>query len=291
MINIVYHNKDLDGFVSGALALGHYKTYEKVNMVGWNYGDPIPELKGRIVMTDISFPPEDMLRLKDNIILWIDHHQSAIEDSKDFQYDHLEGIRREGDSATRLMHEYLYPEDDQVLLIELVDRYDVFKQEDFEMQGVTFSWEDILKFQYGLRALIKDPTEDDGKSADLAFDTLHETDCEYHASYIIGSAILEENRKQNKKRGENLYVENYSVFGNTFKIGVVWGDRPDIEVLDYCEDKEVEAVEFKTLGKDGMVTVSLRKKKDSKADILALAKSYGGGGHPCACGYRYSTMA
>lgn len=288
MIQVVYHNKDLDGFVSGYLVAQHYFNQGySVNMIGWNYGDPIPEFKAgdKIAMTDISFPPEVMLRLNPNIDLWIDHHRSAIEDSIKHGYNDIEGLRKEGDSATLLAWNWfnLEKQEPAPFLVIIVDRYDVFKQEGFHYHSGYLTWDDVLKFQYGLRQIINDPASWEAKGTIDHLMTWNPFNGLYFTNDFIyqkGETIKQVYDDQNKSRAKNIYIED-SEYG---KYAVVYGDRPDIEVLKYVEDKSITAIAFMTI-KEGKLVVSLRKTKDSPVDILSMAKDHYGGGHPCACGY------
>lgn len=56
---IVYHSKDWDGVMSGAIAR---IKFPKAKMLGWNYGDTVPSLEeyDTIYIMDITFPKEVM---------------------------------------------------------------------------------------------------------------------------------------------------------------------------------------------------------------------------------------
>ena len=73
----IYHSRDLDGWMSAAIV----KLWNpKVELIGWDYGQPIPDISFKeVIMVDISFPKEVMVDNK-NRLTWIDHHASAIKD-------------------------------------------------------------------------------------------------------------------------------------------------------------------------------------------------------------------
>src|ERR1043166_3724895 len=80
-----YHSKDLDGYTSGAIVR---KAHPDCELIGWDYGNPIPELgKGnQIVIIDICFPMKDMLRIaEENKVIWIDHHLSQFKEFEALQ--------------------------------------------------------------------------------------------------------------------------------------------------------------------------------------------------------------
>ena len=65
---IVYHRVDADGIFSCLLVkqylLANYQDI-KLNLIGWNYGDPIPKIPEHdlIFLGDISFQPDLMKTL------------------------------------------------------------------------------------------------------------------------------------------------------------------------------------------------------------------------------------
>ena len=108
----IYHSIDLDGWMSAAIVRYWFEKtykhrgitdsqtvvinpkllpedYELLVLIGYNYGNPIPDLSeyDRVIMCDISFPKEEMLKLfdtfKENLIV-IDHHISFIDSCKPY---------------------------------------------------------------------------------------------------------------------------------------------------------------------------------------------------------------
>lgn len=153
---IIFHRVDFDGIVSGCIvknfltAIGHEST-----ILGWNYSDRLPNVSElidkfeTIVMVDISFPPEEMIKLKESgKALWIDHHHSAIENSKKYGYSDMPGDRQIGTAACELTWNYLYEDEDIECpkVIQYCGAYDVWNK-------TRFSWEEeTLPVQYSLRA-------------------------------------------------------------------------------------------------------------------------------------------
>ena len=70
----IYHSIDLDGWMSAAIvkhwgfiqSLKSDKPFGELDFIGYNYGQPIPDLSkyDKIIMCDISFPIEEMERLR-----------------------------------------------------------------------------------------------------------------------------------------------------------------------------------------------------------------------------------
>ena len=83
-ICVIFHNQDLDGWMSAAIVKHWFlKThkedswkcgddfmmtedpnsgYHELDFIGYNYGQPIPDLSeyDKVIMCDISFPKEEM---------------------------------------------------------------------------------------------------------------------------------------------------------------------------------------------------------------------------------------
>ena len=156
----IYHSRDLDGWMSGAIA--HKWFHEQINdglyvSYGWDYGDKIPDLSmyDRVIMVDVSFPVEVMIELSERLrtkvvpythnFIWIDHHQSAIDEvGKAFQ-DHYKDTLDKGKgkivcggsldskfAACELAWMHFFPEwatnppTQMPELVRLLGRYDCF---------------------------------------------------------------------------------------------------------------------------------------------------------------------
>lgn len=156
---VIFHRVDYDGVFSAAIALDALKRTETVEVAeyfGWNYGDELPDFEmiynnyTDLIMVDISFPADIMLRLKELFvgereIVWIDHHITAIENSYQEGYSDFPGIRRNGTAACELCWEYFYPTCPVPRIIEYIGCYDVWDK-------LRYSWDNqILPLQYGLR--------------------------------------------------------------------------------------------------------------------------------------------
>lgn len=95
---VIFHEVDLDGFMSAAIVKYWFNQQEvpnkegedcnTIDFIGYNYGQPIPDLSeyDKIIMCDISFPIEEMEKLAYKLMgnfIWIDHHISAINSWKE----------------------------------------------------------------------------------------------------------------------------------------------------------------------------------------------------------------
>lgn len=144
---IIHHNKDMDGYSSGAICK---LKYPEAKLIGWDYKDPIPDFeqfRGKeVIMIDITFPLE---KLKDlgklsNQLTVIDHHISFKrqydEDLK--AWDKFLYIYKDGIAACEIGWKYLFPDKPVPYAITLIGRYDTWRQDEGDWQNET------LPFKY-----------------------------------------------------------------------------------------------------------------------------------------------
>ena len=150
----IYHSRDLDGKCSAAIV--RFK-YPDVELIGYDYGEPLDLEQFRdaqVFMVDISLQPYDrMLELYDTCVdlIWIDHHKTAIEESK-LRVVKINGRREVGKAGCELTWAALFPGEDIPAAVEYLGRYDVW---DCKLK---LFWNDtILPFQYGMRAVSNNP--------------------------------------------------------------------------------------------------------------------------------------
>jgi len=145
----IHHNKDLDGFTSGAIVA---KRFPDCKLIGWDYKDPIPWDKitygEPVVMIDVSFPMVDMIKLlhiSQYKLTIIDHHISFKKEfdasdhpnKKDITY-----VYENGKAACEIGWEYYFPGKDMPDAVRLLGQYDTWRNEN------KVYWENaILPFQ------------------------------------------------------------------------------------------------------------------------------------------------
>jgi oligoribonuclease NrnB/cAMP/cGMP phosphodiesterase (DHH superfamily) len=175
-IAVVYHRLAIDGWMSAAIVSRHYKKVYKtdVDLIGWDYNDSEPELKGydMIALTDITLSKETMLELFEyfgGAMVWIDHHKVIDElapyaDDKDVQ-----GFRSKDFAACELAWMWAYATAIPAL-IEYLGKYDTFRHIGTDVE------EKIFTFQMGARVYIH--------SVETALNILNEYERD---SYAIGN--------------------------------------------------------------------------------------------------------
>jgi hypothetical protein len=147
----VHHNKDLDGYSSGAIVKRKFPDCE---LIGWDYGNPVPEIpKGsKLIIIDICFPMEDMMKLADeNDVTWIDHHLSQkveFDILVDERKDKITYVYQLGIAACEIGWKHFFPDEKLPAAILLLGEYDTWRKQDIERWNTM-----IMPFQYGIRTI------------------------------------------------------------------------------------------------------------------------------------------
>ena len=271
----VYHSRDLDGWMSAAI-MKH--ELPEVELIGWDYGDPIPKLNAHdVYLVDISFPPDvmvDMWATKN--LIWIDHHVSAIKDSVLNKYDEMDGLRDSKFAACELTWRWFYPPDEKGEIfipsmfkpipeaVRLLGRYDCFGHKGTEEEGRVFA------FQYAARALAENPEE--------AEQFLDMSDTEISNTVDRGEAILKYLSVEAKQLYESL---SFPFILNGLKGIAINRTRfnPTSYGIDYSEYDFCACFAY-----DGEKW-HWSLYNDGDTDVSVIAKSFGGGGHAGAAGF------
>lgn len=255
----VYHSIDLDGWMSAAIVKHWYKLKYKGNtlhhgniivdpneglhsleFIGYNYGQPIPDLLGydKVIMCDISFPSEEMLKLEkrlDDNFIWMDHHYGAFETMKkdivDYTLHPFRGLQDTKFAACELTWLYFMGNQEEINLpqdineipeiVRLLGRYDCFGHKGTNEETK------VLEFQYGARQCISNYEE--------AFESLSlSLRANDGGDYII-KPILESGKsiyqylctdaKQSYKNGFEVVLKFYRQPHQTFTSG----DKPILQ--------------------------------------------------------------
>lgn len=270
----IYHSRDLDGWMSAAIIK---LKYPDVKLVGWDYGQPLPELnpesEDQIILVDISFPPETMRQLGYVFnVTWIDHHASAIKDSEINAYTIYLGLRDSLFAACELTWQYLFPEQSIPEIVRLLGRYDCFghKGTDEELK--------VLEFQYGARTLIRNPDE----ALRYLLDT-HD--------YGDGITIVDKIHEIGKAIYQYLCSEAKQIYARKFDM--LWGDK----IIAMVNQERFNPINFRIDyhkdGYDAFGCFHFAKGRwmfslyndNGNVDVSELCKQQGGGGHKGAAGF------
>ena len=279
------------------------REYNQISFIGYNYGQPILDLSGydKVIMCDVSFP-KDIMYLEANCsnrkLIWIDHHVSAINDSKIdkfYQYDKTEGLRNTKFAACELTWKYFFPDKEMPEIVRLLGRYDCFGHKG------TNEEQKVLEFQYGARNYITN-YKDAYKYLQMYFDreiNKDENNELINSIWTIGSNIY-----------SYLCTEAKQVYKNGFPIRFV------IPHPEYIGEGQYKIVKFICINKERFnpINFGINYHKDEydgaacfyfdgntynfslyndngEVDCSQIAKQYGGGGHRGAAGFRIKDLS
>lgn len=313
----VYHSIDLDGWMSAAIVkhwwinnnggiitknnltngIKNGNTLIPLNyldFLGFNYGDPIPDLSNydKVIICDISLPKEEMEKIAWKTI-WIDHHISTINDNiKIFDYNYTSGRRDTNFAACELTWQYFFPNETIPEIIRLLGRYDCFGYKGTDEEQF------VLKFQYGARSIITNYQE--------AFEQLKISIASYNINnqnenyiYRLGIPIYDYlciDAKQSYKNGFELNFFSHTANNNidnipktNFKFICINKERfnPINFGIDYHKDGYDGCACFYFDGR--MYNFSLYN-DNGLVDCSMIAKQFGGGGHKGASGFRIKSL-
>lgn len=273
-----YHSKDLDGYTSGAIIR---RAFPGCELIGWDYGNPVPDLgKGnRIVIIDICFPMEDMLKIaEENHVTWIDHHISQKK-----EWDMLEDDRKnliiynydQSRAACEIAWEHFFWPEPQPECVELLGKYDTWRE------NGTKEWTDkILPFQFYMRTVCTKPEE----FPEYFFGTPSEAGI--NIAINIGGNILKYQQQQDMLKCERGAFER-EVFGKLKALCLNEGMFSS-ETMKTCNPEKYDVLLGFVYNKS-FWRVSLRTLKDD-VDVSVIAKVRGGGGHKKASGFEVKTF-
>lgn len=279
-----YHN-DMDGQCAGFwvhLSVGindNYHGIDDINFIAMDYKDEFPmetiRTDEQVYIVDYSIQPEQMkqlLKITKNVT-WIDHHKTAIEKYKDFEYD-IRGIRYDGIAGCELAFIYIH---------KLTDRgsgevkpFDPAYRDEVPMFTRLIGDRDVWQWQYG-----------DKTKYFYAGMQLHDTSPESNVwikamenitQFIEQGKTVEKYKTQQRKYLIDTFsyeaeIEGYkALVCNSNDSSELFGDyinQYDL-VIPYIFDGNQYAVSLFS----------------TKIDISEIAKKYGGGGHAKAAGFQ-----
>ena len=296
---ILYHDSDLDGKLSNAVCR-HFLKGSETHSYGWDYGRPIPiPLSGdwaaytNIFIVDLSVDPLMELAALRNKIVWIDHHQSAIEKWDSTPYDAdpnpewFPGFRLDGVAACRLCWQWFISNDTRYqekqefiertvaepLILTLCGEHDIWDHHDCRTWPVHFA----------LNAM------DDSSLAIYA---------EKHLSGLYSDDEFEWNALIDRGNAIQAYVANQAaLYAAAHAHTIIWhGVRfcaingpKGSQTAESAVRPEHDAIFCWRY--DGKVAqVSLYQVPGKDIDLSVIAKAHGGGGHKGACGFRLSLL-
>lgn len=278
----IFHHDDLDGIASSLILKNYYFnskciscSYEKelinpLNVVNKN---------DTVVIVDYSFAPEIMrelyLLLDDNLI-WLDHHISAINNSKKHGYNKIRGVRDTNYCGTELSWSWCIPNRKFPNLIKAIGDFDTFRN------FGTKSFKDALCIFYGIKSY------DDFalfKAIESYYHNWDNNDSSWYSMfYHAGEFVYLYKLNEYKENGENNSYER-TIWGlkvlcmNTYDGGLCL-QLPKI----YNPEKHDMIVTYNYNGNKWCYGFYTDKDYHPEVDCSKIASQYGGGGHKAAAG-------
>lgn len=278
----IYHSADLDGICSAAIVK---RAIKDVELVGWNYGNPIPweKLENRdIVMADLCFQSfSEMIALNNRAksLVWIDHHKSAILAAENYD---IPGLRRTSVAACELVWEYFFENEPMPEAIKLLGMYDSWRfiKEPKEYQ------ECVLNFQYGMR--LYGLTPEDSLWVDLFEPPKHIIIGKTAGQVFVEEAIYKGKIIRDYEKAQNeKFIKSFGFEVEFAGYKAICANRGacNSQLFDSVWDPEKYDLMIAFVYKRGHYTVSLYSTKPD-VDCSVLAKRFGGGGHKGAAGFQ-----
>lgn len=270
-----YHRGDLDGVCSGAILKKAFA--DRIILYGVEYGDKIDlnKIVGKddtVYVIDFSFEPfSKMLELNKKCkLIWIDHHITAIKESRNSEKEFLGvlGDDKNSKSAAYLAWEYFFSGKSVPKGVELISLFDTWQHE-FKPE--------IIDFYRGLE------TETNLSVNSQAWEHIFENRIEFiqtmtNSGKIISKYITHNNKQYALDHAFETEFEGYKAiavnkgFSGSMLFDSVW-DEDKYDIMIGFSRKRNRIWKF-----------SLYTTKKN-VDCSAIAKKWGGGGHAKAAGF------
>lgn len=291
----IYHFPCDDGFASAWVAR---KRWPGITMAPTNYGQPFPDADFRgknVLIADFSYKPdavsELMMSLGARSIVMLDHHKTAQADLKDFQVELCGGAQFRATNVGGMLSD-----------MRELDRPAVLARFDMERSGASLTWEFCFPDheQPPFIAMIEDRDLWRMKLPSTRAFSLYLRSFPYDfdawdviAQEIVDdtAAVLDEahaiERFYDRKIAEMLPTAVIRDIGKWKCVPVA--HAPYAFASDLANEmlKAHPAAPFAAVVVDayGARTYSLRS-TDDRQDVSEVARSFGGGGHRNAAGFR-----
>lgn len=268
----IYHNKDLDGFCSGAIMR---LKWPDATFIGADYGDvlDIPDNED-VMMADFSLPMKSMLELgrRSKSFTWVDHHKSAIDEfyrleAGDRDYV-ITAVLDASISACEAVWRHLFPSWGLPVVVWYLGMYDIWR-------GVgTDQWNNVvLPFQYGMRLKVR--SLDTFEERYLLIDTY---------SGLLADTIKNGDVCLEYQRQQNAFVCRRAFEAEFMGLRAICLNMPDVSSLTF-ESVYDPAVHDLMIGFTVGTSHCGYSLRSDKVDCSALARQFGGGGHKGAAGF------
>jgi len=263
---VVYHSPCCDGFGSAFVAwllLGdkvHYIPLDYMKQASFD----VEALRGKnVLMTDVSFNKERFSYVKSIVkkILLLDHHKSAMLELKDVSGCFFDM----GRSGVGISWAYFFPDTPMPVFLQHIQDRDIWTWHLPNSKAFTAAFYDFIPYDFSRY------NEFLSESKVAEFVTKGNAILEY-----IEAGVAQDAKKAVLHKMGDFTVK---VVNSTHRTASDLGNYLSREGCDFaaiwCYDHEMEQISVSLRGRAGGV------------DVSAVAKKYGGGGHPAASGFSW----
>lgn len=277
MNHIIYHDNCIDGFGAAFIAARNFETLDQdYVLIPHSYGGPLDfmaclEPDDQVFILDYSLPPEVMVSICDKVelVVWLDHHKTAIDKWTAAQLDHpkLEKLLDNSRSGTGITFDYFHPVSVRPMWVNWIED------------------RDLWKFQYG----------SDSKAFHAAMSSYPKTVDQWVALLVFGTSGDYEQLLQEGDAILRAHKLRVMEIANGGAVPIVIDGQKGLAANCtgyYASDVGHELAERSgTFGatwyqdKGGDIKWSLRAASNNQVDVAEIASKFGGGGHRSAAGF------
>lgn len=281
---VCYHHDDADGVVSGVIVRHSLHRRDRpVELHALPYGKDLNheqyDENTLVVMVDLT-RPDDLTKIakKAGDLIWIDHHERPFTELQKTGFN-PKGIRDSSCSATKLCWKYFQGGIPAPKWIELVNQFDMGDW----MNDPPDKPQECVIFQYGLLSMDAIRTDHELWPILLALFTTPRKCMEImergQVAYAYDQYLMQ--------RREAPLIWEQDLFGHCALVANSSADKR--QVFDHRMDKtRHEILLVWHVDGGGKFKASLYSVPGQDVDVSGYASEFGGGGHPCASGFRCS---
>ena len=279
-ITIIHHSADYDGIFCRKIA---NKFCPNAKLIGWDFADkPLDLPQTDLIVMDLPLDKpfgfdftiefSDTLWLDRDILIWIDHHQSAIKTHP----EKIPGYRIDGVAACRLAwqwfnnntpskEEFVERTVSEPLAIRLAGEYDIWDKRDPRAET----------FQYALRSCVPQWNKllDKEASTELVDEMLFGGQFSQNYAQRENESIIKHKSFLIEWEGLKFLTINNARYNSLL-----------FAAKDVPETGHDALMGFGFNGKIWIVSLYHAKHR-TDLDLSTIAVKYGGGGHKGACGF------
>lgn len=277
---IIYHSRDWDGFTSAAVAK---LARPNAKLLGWNYGDQLPDISeyDEVILVDLTISKSgDYSWMIDNAkkIIWIDHHESAINEVRSQGANFKADECHVGIGACVTAWLYFFPNIMMPLHVQLCGVYDVF-----DKSNTITSFTDAWYYQLYLNRNYQLNYETSDNMVCCASSLMTRTFVEMITCLDCGAMCEDERYNEETEVFKSLEESMYE----SFKVAKLIADgQPAMLIKSHSDNHthDVFLIRSTELCTDTQYKVSIRVPENSDFNATLFAKKFGGGGHQKASG-------